>query len=49
LREKTLAEEKRGLVPGMITTGCAFAGGFFSRVLEFVGVKYLNKDFGGSF
>ena len=42
-------EGKRGLLPGMITTGCAFAGGFIIMVLEIVGVRYLVMDFGGSF
>ena len=42
-------KDKRGLLTGMITTGCAFAGGFIIMVLEIVGVRYLVMDFGGSF
>ncbi|MCH8194317.1 MAG: fused MFS/spermidine synthase, partial [Planctomycetes bacterium] len=49
LRIESLDEGKRGLLPGMITTGCAFAGGFIIMVLEIVGVRYLDKDFAGSF
>ena len=33
----------------VVTTGIVFFGGFAIMVLEIIGVRYLGKDFGGSF